>query len=153
MQTKTLIQQEANVIKIVNLKVGDAFKQITDEYSSVHTYHGVVIDLLCSGEKTFITILRYKVSYSSISAEILTYSGDTDLNLFPCTIEELQSYLSDAIKSLEKDIIKTKEILQNDIVALEKAREFVSGELSKKLSVMSYKEISYDTYNNQKQER
>jgi hypothetical protein len=89
MQTKNLIQSTANIIKITNLKKGDVIKQIDKDYSSHTIYYGVVVDLLSSGERSFITILRYENRYNDLRAEIKTYGGDEDLNLFPAQPDEI----------------------------------------------------------------
>ena len=55
---KNLIQLNANVIKITNLKKGDVFKRIDDNYSTPEVKYGVVLDLMNTGEKSFIEVLE-----------------------------------------------------------------------------------------------
>jgi hypothetical protein len=147
LEVKNLIQSAANVIKIVNLKVGDVFKMIETGYSENEMYYGVVLDLLNSGKESFIQILRYKKSYGDITAEFKTYSGSKDISLFPATIEEVQQYLKEAVEHARRKVSEKKDELQKLIEATSKAEEFVSGELSKTLTLMAFKEQSQEAYN------
>lgn len=147
METKNLIQTTANVIKITNVKKGDILKIAKEEYSSVELYYGVVIDLLNTGSKSYITILQYKKSYGDISAEIKTFKGTEDLSIFPAEINEVKEYFEEAVNKLEKTIEEDKEKLQTKIDAVNKAKEFISGELSKTLSVVDYQEITQKEFN------
>ena len=147
---KNLIQLNANVIKITNLKKGDVFKRIDDNYSTPEVKYGVVLDLMNTGEKSFIEVLEYTKSYREIKGEIKVFGGEKDLSIFPCSIGEIQEYLKDAIKSIEKDIEEKKEELQKNIEANEKAKQFVSGELSKTLTLLEFKEQTTQEYKEEK---
>jgi len=153
MQTKSLIQTVANVIKITELKKGDVVKIIEEEYSSNAIYYGVVIDLLNTGSKSFIQIVRYKKVYSDIKADVILINGEKDIALFPATPDEIKEHLSASISSIEKDIDKEKEELQKKIEALEKAKQFVSGETSKQLTEPSFTEMTQIDFNNEKKEK
>ena len=147
MKTKNLIQMNANVIKITNLKKGDAIKILKKEYGDTYkTCYGVVIDLLNTGDESFIQILKYETSYNSINAEIKTFAGSQDLDIFPATIEEVSEHMENTIKSIEDSIKEDKENLHKKIEGCNKAREFVSGEMSKKLSVVSFEEFTQDEF-------
>jgi hypothetical protein len=153
MQTKNIIQSQANVIKITSLKKGDTLKLIKKEYSdSYSTYYGVVLDLLNSGTKSFIQILEYEKSYGEVKTKIKTYSGEDDLTVFPATPDEVKDYMSGTVEYLEDEIEKTKKQLQEKIESLEKAKEFMSGELSKKLSTPEYSEITQSEFEAKRQE-
>ncbi len=157
MQTKNVIQTVANVIKITSLKKGDVVKMIeTSSYSSPESYFAVVLDMLNDGENTFIELLKYKKSYGSVNAEIKLYKGTDDISLFPTSLDELKTHFEDSIQSIEKDIEKDKEVLQKKIEGVEKAREFISGELSKKLTEVEFSEIEQSKFiqlQKEKQER
>lgn len=142
MQTKSLIQSAANILKITNIKKGDVLKMIETAYSGTQTFYGVVIDLLNTGDKCFIQILRYEKSYGEIKAEIKTFEGDKDIAIFPAEISEVKEYLQDALKRMASKIEDQKKALHELIEATNKAEEFVSGALSQKLTVASFEEIS-----------
>lgn len=146
MITKNLIQAAANVVKITRLSKGDCVKLVEDQYSSPEIYYGVVIDLLNEGEKSYIQILRYKKSYSAIDCDIKTYSGDKDVTIFPCTVEELEEHFSDAIKNIEKDVVLLEKQINDKKLGLQKAKDFVSQETGRKLQSSSFKEITQEEY-------
>ena len=145
--TKNIIQTVANVIKITSLKKGDVVKMLDKDYSSVETKYAVVLDLLNDGENTFIQLLKYNVSYNDIKAEIKTYKGGDDLSLFPTSKEEVEEYFTRAVKSIDEKIEDKKEELQKLIEANQKAKQFISGELSKTLTEVEYKEQTQEQYN------
>ncbi len=147
MLTKNIIQTVANVIKITSLKKGDVVKMLDKTYSSIETKYAVIIDLLNDGENTFIQLLQYNVSYSEIKAEIKTYKGSDDLSLFPTTKDEVEEYFSRAVESVDDKIEEKKVELQKLIEANQKAKQFISGELSKTLTEVEYKEQTQDQYN------
>lgn len=147
METRTLIQAQANVLRVTALKKGDVLKIVEKEYSAIESYYGVVIDLLNSGNESFIQILRYKKSYNDFTAEIKTYSGDKNLALFPTSVDEVKEHFDDVIKALESEFIKKRKELEKNQEALQSIKEFVNGEKSKKLTDSSFVEITQEQYN------
>ena len=153
MQTKNLIQTQANVIKISTLVKGDVLKIISKKYSDTYeTKYGVVLDLMNTGNKTFIQILEYTKDYNSVEAEIKTYAGTDDLTIFPATLDEVKSYFKEAINTVKENIKEKKKELQDKIEALKKAESFANGELSKSLTEPEFLEITQDEFNKKKQE-
>jgi hypothetical protein len=152
METRTLIQAQANVLRVTALKKGDVVKLIEKEYSSNEIYYAVVIDMLNTGKETFLQLLQYKTQYGDISASIKTYDGTKDIALFPATIEEVQEHFESAIKSMKTKIEDKKKELQKEQDALVKLEGFVDGELSKKLTTASFEEITQETYNKRVEE-
>lgn len=152
MQTKTLIQAAANVVKITSLARGDVVKIVEDNSYDTNIYFGVVIDLLNSGDKSFIQIMRYKKSYRAIDCDIKTYNGEKDMSLFPATVDEVKEHLADVIKDIRKDIEAKEKEISDKRLALQSAEEFVSQETSKQLRNSSFKEISQADYNKAKLE-
>lgn len=152
MQTKTLIQASANVIKITSLAIGDVVKLVEDQYGSPEIFYGVVIDLLNNGEKSYVQIMRYKKSYSAVDCDIKTYSGDKECVIFPATVEEVIEHLHEAIKAIRQDVESKEKDLQTKRLALQRAEEFVSGETSRQLKSCSFKEITQAEYNQLKQQ-
>ncbi len=153
MQTKNIIQTQANVIKITSLVKGNAVKIIEKEYGDTYkTSYGVVLDLLNSGTKTFIQILKYEKRYNDVKAEIKTYSGEDDLTIFPASQDEVKDFFDNSIARIEESIEEDKKKLQEKIEAVAKAKAFVSGELSKTLSEPEFKEMSQQEFNSKRQE-
>lgn len=153
MQTRNIIQTQANVIKITSLVKGNVVKLIEKEYGdSFKTSYGVVLDLLNSGTKTFIQILKYEKSYGGVKAEIKTFGGEDDLTIFPSTVEEVKEFFSGSIQKLESDIEDEKKKLQDKIEAVEKAKKFANGELSKTLSEPEFTETTQKEFDAKKQE-
>ena len=150
MQTKNIIQSSVNVIRLINLKKGDVFKKISTESYSDGISYNVVVDLFNDGEITSIEVLEYKKSYSDIEAKTKIYSGTDDISIFPATIEEVSEYFDKAIKKIEEDIENKKIELQKEMICLEKAKGFVKGELSKKLTLAEFKEMPQLEYNEEK---
>ena len=154
MQTKNIIQTQANVIKITSLVKGNVVKIIDDSSSySTDIKYGVVIDLMNDGSKTFLEILEYKKSYGDVSAEIKLYSGDKELNLFPASVDEVKEYFETTLSYISKSIEQDKENLQKKINGFEKAKQFVSGELSKNLLETSFVEMTQADFDAKKMER
>tara|TARA_R110000851_G_scaffold314266_1_gene476222 strand:- start:365 stop:859 length:495 start_codon:yes stop_codon:yes gene_type:complete len=151
MKTKTLIQSQANVIKISSLNIGDTIKIVDDSLSySIDINYGVVIDILNNGEKTFFQILSYKKEYNGVSSSIKTHGGDKDLNIFPASPDEVRDYLEESVKELSDKLEKEKEGLNIKIEALNKTREFLSGDMSKALKSASYTEVTQSEYQKEK---
>ena len=146
MQTKTLIQATANVIKITELNKGNVVKMVDKTYSSAEIKYGVVVDILNSGSETYIQFLLYKKEYSGLTGEYKLYKGDEDIALFPASVDEVRDELYHALEGMKNSINdKEKEILKaKDVLA--KADSFVSGELSKQLTEASFQEISNEEY-------
>lgn len=147
MKTQNVIQTTANVIKITSLKKGDVVKMIeSSSYSSPESYYAVVLDMLNDGENTYLELLKYKKSYGDVNAEIKLYKGTDDISLFPTSIEEIKEHFEDCISKIEKGIEDDKEKLQKKIEGLNKAKDFVSGELSKNLTVVEFSEIEQSKF-------
>lgn len=153
MQTKNIIQATANVIKITNLKKGDVVKKIGTRYQEAEISYAIVLDMMNDGENTFIEMLEYEKSYGDIKSTIKVYKGGDDLSIFPADIEEVKEYMQDTVKGIEQKIEDKKEELQKLIDGLGKAKEFVSGELSRELSSPEYKELTQRDYDQQKADR
>lgn len=151
MQTKTLIQAQANVLKVTSLRKGDVVKMIEEKYSNDYEiYYGVVVELLNSGEKTFIQFLRYKKEYSSVDVDLKLFSGEKEIALFPATIEELKEHFGSCIKEIANKIKDKKEELAKLEKTFNEAKLLESGELQKQLTECSYKEITQQDYDKQK---
>jgi len=78
--------------------------------------------------------------------------GYLPLTIFPATIDEVKEFFSASIESIKEDIEKDKKKLQEKIEAIEKAEQFVTGELSKTLSEPEFIEMTQQEFNTKKQE-
>ena len=142
METKTMIQASANVLKVTTLEKGNVIKYIDESSYNREIQYGVVLDLLNSGTETFIQLLLYKKEYSDVKSEVKLFKGTEQVNIFPATVEEAAKYLEDAVEGLAKSIATAKNDLNKKMEAFAAAQEFVSGEKSRKLTQVSFTEIS-----------
>jgi len=150
MKTQNVIQASCNVIKLVNLKKGDIFKSVkSDTFGDGITYN-VVIELYNDGENSYIEVVQYQKSYSEVNAKHKVFDGTEDISIFPTTLEEVETYFKDAIKSIEEGIVKDKDDLQKKIIACEKAKGFMNGELSKQIQEAEFKEQTQGEYKAEK---
>ena len=146
MQTKTLIQASANILRITELQKGCTVKVIKKEYNDNKMFYGIVTDLLNSGEKSFIEILLFEKSYGELKGKVELYEGNTDIALFAATVEEIESSLKDSLESLQRQINKDEQDLRNKKIAYEKAEQFVSGSMQKQLQSTSFEEVTTEQY-------
>ena len=146
MQTKTLIQAQANILRITELKKGNVVKVIDTSYSDKKINFGVVTDLLNEGEKSFIQILLFEQSYNNVTGKIKVYEGNDDIPLFPATVEEVQEHMTEALTGLQKGIIKDEEDLRKKKQVYKTAKDFVSGQTAKKLTEAGFEEITTSQY-------
>lgn len=141
MQTRNLIQSQANVIRITSLQKGNVVKIINEGYSEPELLYGVVLDLFNDGTKTFIQMLQYKAGYQEVKSEIKLYAGDKELIIFPAELNEVQEYFNSAIESIKRSIENKEEELAKSKLGLKNALEFTSGEMAKRLTLVSFEEI------------
>jgi len=146
MKTQNIIQASCNVIKLVNLKKGDVFKQVDAETYSNGISYNVVIELYNDGENSFIEVVNYTKSYDDVSAKHKVFKGTDDMSIFPATVQEVSEYFSEAISKLEESIEEDKESLSKKITAVAKAKEFAKGEMSKKIQEAEFKEQTQGEY-------
>ena len=146
MQTHQILQSNVNIVRITNLKKGNVFKMIEDTgYGEPSMAYGVVLDLFNDGNKTFVQILKYKLGYDFVEAEIKVLSGTKDVSIFPASKEEVENYFKGSLEGLTQKIASKKEELFKLEKALSKAKEFVDGELSNTLSKVEYSELPPST--------
>lgn len=146
MITKNIVQSSVNVIRITNLKKGDIYKRYDDSYSTSVQY-GIIKDINNNGEKTFIEAVEYKKSYGSMSAEIKIFGSKDDIAIFPTTLDELTSEFSSLVERLEADIKEKKEEINKKLKCIEDTKMLISGEMSKMLGSVEYKELTQSEFN------
>ena len=152
METRQIIQNSANVVRITHLKKGDVYKRIDEAtYGGPSIYYGVVIELLNDGTKTFIETLEYKKDYGQVTAEVKVFAGDNDVSIYPASPDEVRHYLSDAIEGMHRRVKEKQEELNKLKEAAENAEAFVSGETAKQLFAPEYESLAQMDYDAKKQ--
>lgn len=128
------------------MKRGDVYKRIDDTSYSDKVRFGVVVHLYNNGEKTYIEAIEYKVGYGDIDAERKVISGDADVSIFPATVGEVEEHFVNALNSIERKIVEKRDETARLERTLEMAKEFVSGELTKKLTEPEFEEMTQREY-------
>jgi len=153
MNTKNIIQTSANVVRIVNLKVGDMYKRYNDSSYDNANYYGIVRAINNDGENTFIEAIEYKKSYSTIEANFTVWRGDKDISIFPATIEEIKDEFEGVSKKIEKEISELEGKIEEKRKCLAETSMLLSGELQNTLQVVDSKSMSQAEYRTLKEKR
>lgn len=153
MQTKSIVQASANVIRIVNLKQGDIYKRYEESsYGNDSVHYGIVNSINNNGDETFIEATEFKVSYSRMEATMKVFSGKKDIAIFPASVDDLQEDFGRCLANTRDEITKKKE----EIIGLEKAlvttERLLSGEMQRELSTPDFKEMPQQEFNQKKLE-
>lgn len=153
MQTQSIVQSSANVIRIVNLKVGDIYKRYNDSSYDSSFFFGIVKSIDNNGEKTFIHAVEFKKSYGTISASIYIIRGDKDVDIFPANLEDFKDEFNSVLDStakeiekLEKQIIEKKEIIKD-------AQDLIDGTFCTVLTTPEFRELPQQEFNQKRAER
>ena len=151
MQTKSIVQASANVIRIVSLQKGDIYKRYeSSSFGDDKVTFGIVRDVVNNGDNTFIEATEFEVSYSEMKAKTKIFSGEKDISIFPASIEEIEEDFTCCRDKVIKDIAEN----ENKIVELRKAlvttEALLSGELQKELRTPDFKEMTQPEFNAKK---
>ena len=151
MQTKSIVQASANVIRIVHLQQGDIYKRYEESsYGSDSVHYGIVNSINNNGDETFIEATEFKVSYSKMEATMKIFSGKKDIAIFPATADDLQEDFARCLANTQEEIKKKKD----EIVGLERAlvttEQLLSGEMQQKLRTPDFKEMPQQEFNQKK---
>lgn len=107
MQVKTLINPSATIVRVAEVRKNDVYKRIEKpSYGDERLVYGKVLDILASDEEAAMVALEFvPVDYSTgIQAVVRTFKGDTEVALFPASIEEYTLHLDQAIEAQEKTV-------------------------------------------------
>jgi hypothetical protein len=150
MNTKTLVQTSANVVRINNISAGNLYKRfdLESSYDSDKTIFGIVNAIHNDGENTIIEATEYKTSYSGIEVSNKNITSKKDVVMFPCTLEEFNLEFGKAKKRMLKDIEEYQEKIEDKQKQINNLDLLISGEKQKTLSVASYKEMTQEQYKN-----
>lgn len=139
MQTANFITASAEVTTITKLKKGDVYKRLEDStYSGDEIIHGIVLDVLYNGTDAAIQTMEFKGSYNSLDTTFKVFGGSKEIKIFPSSQEEVQTYLKDSVESIKRDITTKEKALAEAHDKLEQAKNIVSGELIKSLTIPEY---------------
>lgn len=109
MEIKNLIQTNATIITITNLKKGDVVKYIDSDYSSKTLKFGIVTDILNDGTECFIYLTLINKEYGNIKVSYKLLSGKDNVSLFPANKEDIIGEYSNIIEEMEDDLVKQKD--------------------------------------------
>lgn len=150
METQQAVQVSAQVVRITNVKAGDVYKRFDKDYDD-RVYFGVVKAVHNDGDNAIIEAVEYNYRYSSLSVDYKVLKGKNDYILFPCTPEELNLELDKARKSEQRKIEDAQETIEKSTRLLQEIDGLITGETQKKLTMMSYKEMTQAKYHEAKQ--
>ena len=153
MQTKSIVQASANVIRIVNLKRGDIYKRYEESsYGSDKVHYGIVNSINNNGDETFIEATEFAVNYSKMEASMKIFSGEKDIAIFPATIEDIEAEFGRCRNGLKEEIQKKKDEIVGLERALETTERLLSGEMQRELSTPEFRELPQQEFNQKKLE-
>lgn len=150
MQTQSIVQASANVIRIVNLKVGDIYKRYNDSSYDSSMFYGIVKSIDNNGEKTFIHSMEYKKSYNNITASMYIIRGDKDVDIFPVSLEDFKAEFQSVIESTEKEIANLEKQISDKKLVLEDTQKLIDGTFVTVLSQPEYREMTQPEFNQKK---
>lgn len=106
MDTKTLVQATANVVRIINLKVGDVYKRVHKPYAGAKSElrFGVVTSIMHNGESAAITSIEVEVSYSAVTMHQKLFDTDTEVDIFEADPSEVREHFAKAEEAARKRI-------------------------------------------------
>lgn len=147
MQTQSIVQSSANVVRIVNLRVGDIYKRYSDSSYDNSCFYGIVKSIDNNGEQTFIHAVEYKKSYGSMDASVYIMRGDKDVAIFPATLEEFQDEFKSVLDSTKKEIEKLEKQIKDKQILLADTQNLIDGTFLTELRTPEFKEFPQVEYN------
>lgn len=147
MQTQSIVQSSANVVRIVNLRVGDIYKRYSDSSYDNSCFYGIVKSIDNNGEQTFIHAVEYKKSYSSMDASVYIMRGDKDVAIFPATLEEFQDEFKSVLDSTKKEIEKLEKQIADKETLLADTQNLIEGTFLQELKAAEYREMPQAEFN------
>lgn len=126
MQTKTLIRDSTQIVRVTEMTEGSAYRRVIPRtsYSEAKIAYGVVTGVLSNGETAVITALEV-TGERHVDARIdsKTFEGDTDLVLFPVDHDEMIDVLDAAGRGAETTVDRQRRELDKAITAQERLVE------------------------------
>lgn len=147
MQTQSIVQSSANVIRIVSLRVGDIYKRYSDSSYDNSCFYGIVKSIDNNGQQTFIHAIEYKKSYSQMEASVYIMRGDKDVSIFPTTLEEFKNEFKSVLDSTSKEIEKLEKQIKDKQILLVDTQKLIDGTFLTELQTPEYREMSQSDFN------
>lgn len=146
MQTQSIVQASANVIRIVNLRVGDIYKRYNDSSYDSSMFYGIVKSIDNNGEKTFIHAVEYKKSYGAMTASMYVIRGDKDVDIFPATLEDFKTEFQSVLTETEKEIEKLEKQITEKKQVIKDTQALVDGTFCTVLQTPEFKELTQNDF-------
>ena len=130
MTTQNLIEASATIIRVTNLKKGNAYKRLEEgSYSETKLVFGIVTDILNNGEDCVIQSVEFDPSYRGLSTKIKVFGKETDLKIFPANPEEVSKFLNECLKSCKENLVDKQKHLHEAETLIKSVSDIISGEI------------------------
>lgn len=143
MKTQTLVQDSAQIVRVVTLAEGDIYKRVDNKstYSEAKLSFGVVTSIMNNGESVAVTALEVQFDgYNSASVRNRVFTADEDLQLFPATRGELLAHREDVMRAMRRAKESAESSLEEAIRRFEHA-ETVFGHMAAALDAPQVLEV------------
>lgn len=136
MDTKTLIQSTANIVRIVSLKPGDVYKRLHKDYdhSTPEIRIGVVTDIMHNGETAVITAVEHHKDYNGVNQAVKTFTENSNEQIFAAQPDELKIHFDEIIEVMRLKVnnaVREQKLAEQKLAdALYYRNRFASGGLS-----------------------
>lgn len=107
MQVSNLVRPSALAVRVTEVAEGSVYKRIDKPaYGEQRLVFGVVTDVLHDGQEAAIIAVEFtQGAYANDYApRVKTFSGDTEMLLYPATPEEFQAGMAEAIESQQRTV-------------------------------------------------
>lgn len=116
MQTSTLVQASADVVRIVTLRQFDVYKRLEKNWQDQYAmWLGVVQSVDYNGEDALVTALE--LNPSTGKTELKHFGTGTDLKLFPATPQEIQHGINEVLQISDRNIKAAEDALEKEKTA------------------------------------
>lgn len=114
MKTETFVKDSTDIIRVISLSDGDAYRRLVKKgYSDDRQLaYGIVTGTMSNGEETVITATEVTLSdtYSSTpSIKQVTFAGDQDLVIFAAPIEDIREFMHQANRAMAEELVRKED--------------------------------------------
>jgi hypothetical protein len=120
MEARTLVQASAQIVTVLGLREGEVYKRLEPKstYKEAKLYFGKITSVMNNGQESAIVALEYEAGFRAVTVTRKVYSGDSEIQLFPASVEEFQSHIEELRAASIAGVTAAQE-------ALEKAQDQV----------------------------